>query len=553
MLLLLVVATACGAASDDGATPDSPVPTDSASPSTTLDERAASDGVTTTEPSEPARDSRVADPSTTTSTLDRPSAELSGDAGVRTNPIALGSFAPIGNWLVRVTGAEPDGSDLVAASSEFNEAPQPGEQYFVIGIEAVNAGVDSSSFWIDNSWSAVGDSALAYDPYEATCGTIEDDPTYLGEVWPGGVIEGTLCFAVSNDDAASLQLIVEEGFGTDDRMFFALHDGVGSPTSVEAVEPPPIEVGGGPGTRGDPIAQGEFADLGEWFVRVDAVALDATAAILESSVFAEPPAPGSQYLLVDLTVGYFGDEIGVGAGSLNFQLLGPDNVATGGWNSGCGFIDGELSSMGDLYPGGSVSGSACFEVSSEHASSMQLYADSFGFDRERAFFDLAGGGTETGVELPPAPAVNGGPEGSWANPMSAGSIVEVGDWSIRVIGLERDATGMVLDESRFNEPPAPGFQFALVTLEATYVGTDSGSIYGELTWGLLGRERVEYTEFSSDCGTIPDSLSNAPEVFPGGVVTGNICLVIDSGAADELVLVLEDFVSFDGAHFVALD
>ncbi len=493
--------------------------------------------------------------------LPDPAPAVSGDtveadfqAGSREMPVTMGSLAPVGDWLVRVTGVEPDGAAGVLAASEFNEPPGDGKQYFVVDLEAFYAGDDSGTFWVDTSWSAVGPSALAYDPYGASCGMLARDLSYVGEVWPGGAISGQICFAVAEIDATGLQLILDEGFGGEGRTFFALQEGDGVDLGLTAPQRAEIDESGLPGSRGNPIMLGSTADLGDWFVRVDGVIPDATQAVAGSDYFNEYPQPGSQYFMAEVTIWYFGADPGASAGSVQLRLLGPDNVAIDSWDAPCGFVPSDISSAGALYPGGSVGGTVCFEVPTDQVDDVVLVADAFGFSQERAFLATAtGAGSDPGIVLPAPPAVGPGAAGSWNNPFDVGSSVAVGDWLVRVVGVERDATRTVLAASEFNTPPAEGFQYTLVTLEATYEGSSSGTFWSDLSWGLLGSGRVAYSEFSSSCGTIPNSISSAPEVFPAGVITGNICLAIPRNEAASLALTLEDFIEFDEKVFLLLE
>jgi hypothetical protein len=471
--------------------------------------------------------------------------------GERSNPVAMGAYAQVGDWVVRVTEVDSNATEAVLSASDFNEAPEPGQQYVLIQLDSVYGGDDVGTFWFDVSWSAVGPAGVVYESFDASCGTLPGDPSYAGELWPGGALQSQICFSVDSADAAELELFLDEGFSSDNRRYFALREGVGSIPGVEAPVIPPIEVSTEVGSRGNPVAIGSFADLGEWFVRVDAVNSDA-ADIVGDNFLNESPPPGSRYVLADVTVGYFGTEPDQSAGSVTLRALGPNNVAADGWSAPCGFIDNSIDSI-SLYPGGVASGVACFVVDQSQVEALTFVAESFDSSERRTYLASAPGvGAPVDVDLPPSPEMAGGVEGAWTNPWPATSTVTVGDWEIAITGVQRDATEAVLAESGFNEPPPDGHRYVLVGLSASYTGRESASFWASMTWGILGSKRVAYTEFSSSCGSIPNDISDAPEVFAGATVEGNVCLTVEGDAADEMTLILEDFVSFDDAVYVTL-
>jgi hypothetical protein len=135
--------------------------------------------------------------------------------------------------------------------------------------------------------------------------------------------------------------------------------------------------------------------------------------------------------------------------------------------------------------------------------------------------------------------------GTLESPVPGGEFAQVGDWKVRVIEVTHDGTDLVLEENQFNDPPEEGDQFFIATLEAEYTGTESGSFWIDMTWKALGPSAVAYESFEATCGTFPDSISDAGETFPGGVVTGNVCWSVSAADAADLVMLLEDAFSFD--------
>lgn len=107
--------------------------------------------------------------------------------------------------------------------NEFNDPPPEDNQFFIATLEATYTGDESSTFWVDMTLKAVGESNVAYEAFEASCGVIPDDINDSGETFPGGTITGNVCWNIQSSDVASLVMIAEESFNLDDtRQFFSL-------------------------------------------------------------------------------------------------------------------------------------------------------------------------------------------------------------------------------------------------------------------------------------------------------------------------------------------
>ncbi len=140
------------------------------------------------------------------------------------SPIQLGAVVQVGSWRLRVSAITPDGTDEVMEENQFNDPPPEGNQFFIASLEATYTGTEPSTFWVDMTLKSVGDSKVAYEGGNASCGVIPDNIDDSGETFPGGTITGNVCWSIQSTDAASLVMIVEESFsfGDDTRAFFAL-------------------------------------------------------------------------------------------------------------------------------------------------------------------------------------------------------------------------------------------------------------------------------------------------------------------------------------------
>jgi hypothetical protein len=128
-------------------------------------------------------------------------------ASTRDTPVDVGAVVQVGDWRLRVAGVTPDATDEVLSENQFNDPPPEGNQFFIATVEATYTSDESSTFWIDMSLKAVGDSNVAYEAFEASCGVIPDDINDSGETFPGGTITGNVCWNIRSEDADSLIMI----------------------------------------------------------------------------------------------------------------------------------------------------------------------------------------------------------------------------------------------------------------------------------------------------------------------------------------------------------
>ena len=129
----------------------------------------------------------------------------------------------------------------------------------------------------------------------------------------------------------------------------------------------------------------------------------------------------------------------------------------------------------------------------------------------------------------------------------------VGDWRISVAEVDTDAADTILAENQFNDPPAAGHSFVMVTIEATFEGAEASDPWFDVRNKALGDSRVAYEGFDAYCGVIPDDFTNVGEVQPGETVFANFCWSVADEDIENLILILEDSGSFDeGRLFYAL-
>ena len=143
-------------------------------------------------------------------------------------------------------------------------------------------------------------------------------------------------------------------------------------------------------------------------------------------------------------------------------------------------------------------------------------------------------------------------EGTRTTPAALGATARIGDWEVTITDVDLDATAVVLEENQFNDGPADGRSFVLWSIEAIYNGDDSGTAWVDLNWKVVGSAGNSFGSGMDDsCGVIPDDLFNKGETFPGGLVTGNVCVSAETEQLDGGTILVEEL--FGGSRtFFAL-
>jgi hypothetical protein len=236
------------------------------------------------------------------------------------------------------------------------------------------------------SFTVAGPSTVVYNT-SADCGVIPDQLDQFRDVFPGGTVEGNLCWEVADEDAESLVLLVDEFAFSSERVVFA-SAGTNVPLAVDYPTPIPPETGGPVGTRGNPYPIGDTISVGEWDIAVTDVAQDATAQVLAENSFNEVPDDGRQFFMVGIEATYNGTTSDFLFASTAFSTVGPLAVAYTGEDT-CGVVPGEIEVFSEAFPGGTVAGNLCWSVRSEDVEGLVLYAqEAVTLEGDPFFFDL---------------------------------------------------------------------------------------------------------------------------------------------------------------------
>jgi hypothetical protein len=146
--------------------------------------------------------------------------------GTRDNPLEVGTRIEMADWTLAVTDVTKDATDEVMAQNEFNDPPVDGRQFVLFRVEATYEGEDSGNPWLDFSWAIVGSAGNTFsgmDFEEDYCGVIPDSLDEKGETYPGGSVEGNVCYSVPADQLDGATIRIEDTFSFEDtRAFYAV-------------------------------------------------------------------------------------------------------------------------------------------------------------------------------------------------------------------------------------------------------------------------------------------------------------------------------------------
>ena len=169
-----------------------------------------------TQPAEPASTATTdTAPPTTLPPLSDP-----GLGGSRQEAVPLGQMVDVGAWRVGVSNSVLDATELIMGVVDFNDPPEPGNQYLLVELTGIYQGAAPSQPVF--AWKLVTPET-EFVPDGPECGIIPNSIYDLGELGNGDQFEGAICFelptaAVSADLLLTLGLYDARG----DEFFFAL-------------------------------------------------------------------------------------------------------------------------------------------------------------------------------------------------------------------------------------------------------------------------------------------------------------------------------------------
>jgi len=141
----------------------------------------------------------------------------SGELGTINNPTPMGTPSNItvstfgdadgSSWRAVVTGPASDITAAVLEENQFNDPPTDG--YIFLGLpfqlELLDAAKEPLAPWLNITWDIFGTGSLRI--YNSGCGVIPDPFEDMTEIFIGGTLEGTLCFAIPQTDSATRPML----------------------------------------------------------------------------------------------------------------------------------------------------------------------------------------------------------------------------------------------------------------------------------------------------------------------------------------------------------
>lgn len=116
------------------------------------------------------------------------------------------------------------------------------------------------------------------------------------------------------------------------------------------------------GTRENPYPIGSVIESDDWRVVVNSVTLDATDAVVSANDFNDPPAEGSQYMLVNYSTTYLGDDPnGQIPASVSVEYVTAENTTVNSFDNSV-VAPEDIDTISTLYTDGTATGNIVFEV-----------------------------------------------------------------------------------------------------------------------------------------------------------------------------------------------
>lgn len=154
----------------------------------------------------------------------------------------------------------------------------------------------------------------------------------------------------------------DNAFGSGDTKVVAPSGEAGATDGAADKEP-----AAGAGTRENPHPVGSVIESKDWRVVVNTVTLAATDAVVAANQFNDPPAAGSEYILVNYSVTYIGDDAnGQTPSFVSIEYVTADGRTVNSYDNSV--VEPDPISSNALYKGGSATGNQAFEVPSATAA-----------------------------------------------------------------------------------------------------------------------------------------------------------------------------------------
>jgi hypothetical protein len=189
---------------------------------------------------------------------------------------------------------------------------------------------------------------------------------------------------LSTDPAQTIQIAQAQQA----RIEAVLGGGGSTTTGGGQVSPSPPTSAEGTRTNPYPVRQNVSLPESEgWKLRVNGSIPNGTKAVMAANQFNDPPKPGRQFFLVNVTMTYTGSGSSSGYEAGTLKAVGRSDVSYEDYEDSCGVVPAELNLSKKVFAGGKVTGNVCFAVKkSDVRSLLVFYEPSFSLDDTEVFF-----------------------------------------------------------------------------------------------------------------------------------------------------------------------
>ena len=108
-----------------------------------------------------------------------------------------------------------------------------------------------------------------------------------------------------------------------------------------------------------------------------------------------------------------------------------------------------------------------------------------------------------------------------------GEEAQVGEWKVTVVSVTAPATELIAYTNEFNEPPPPGSDYVVVTVQATYTGEGSADFSLDMASAFVGSDGGEFGA-PQRRAEAPQPIEEAGEAGPGETVSGDLVFEVSS-------------------------
>lgn len=115
-------------------------------------------------------------------------------------------------WNIEVLEPLRDLTDAVAEENQFNDPPPADARFMGAPVRVTYVSGPAPASLFELTFKAVGPSGVVLATFDPSCGVVPDALDTFAELFPGGAVEGNVCWTVGSADQADLTMIVEVFF-----------------------------------------------------------------------------------------------------------------------------------------------------------------------------------------------------------------------------------------------------------------------------------------------------------------------------------------------------